>query len=81
MLHLTGEDGVPIAVGDGLGVPVDQWQVDDVIVQRHRLVIPQDTSPAAYRLIGGAYWLDGVMRLSTADGADLIPLATIEVER
>jgi hypothetical protein len=62
MAHLVGANGVPIAVGDGLGVSVDQWQAGDIIVQRHRLAIPADTLPGIYWLQTGVYWLDTLER-------------------
>ncbi|MFN3762218.1 MAG: hypothetical protein ACK4WK_03330, partial [Anaerolineae bacterium] len=63
MLHLTGAGGeTPIAVGDGLGVPVDQWEAGDILVQRHRLTIPADALPGSYHLRSGAYWLDTMER-------------------
>jgi len=64
MLHLVGANGVPIAVGDGLGVPVDQWQKGDVIVQRHLLNIPAGTPSGSYWLQTGVYWLDTLERWS-----------------
>jgi hypothetical protein len=62
MAHLAGSDGVPIAVGDGLGVPIEQWQPGDIIVQRHRFAVPEDTPPGEYWLQVGAYWLDSLER-------------------
>ncbi len=62
MAHLVEADGVVIAVGDGLGVGVDQLQPGDVIVQRHRLVVPEGTAAGEYGLQTGAYWLDGTER-------------------
>jgi hypothetical protein len=64
MAHLIGSDGIPVAVGDGLGVPVEQWQLGDIIVQRHRLAVPEDTAPGRYRLQTGVYWLDTLKRWS-----------------
>jgi hypothetical protein len=78
MLHLSGEDGIPIAVGDGLGVPVEQWLPGDVIVQRHTLEIPRDAQTGSYQMRSGAYWLDDVSRL-TANGADHLDVTHIEV--
>ncbi len=84
MAHLTGPDGVPIAVGDGLGVPVEQWQKGDIIAQRHRLIITEETPPGQYILQTGAYWLDTMERwpVLLADGAtgDHIFLASVEVK-
>jgi hypothetical protein len=62
MMHLTGPGGTPVVVGDGLGVPVEQWQVGDVIVQRHRLTIPADAPPGEYIPTTGVYWLDTLER-------------------
>jgi hypothetical protein len=62
MAHLLGPNGAPIAVGDGLGVPVDQWQKGDVIIQRHRLTIPAGTPPGVYWVQTGVYWLDTLER-------------------
>jgi 4-amino-4-deoxy-L-arabinose transferase-like glycosyltransferase len=63
MAHVLETNGVPISVGDGLGVPVDQWQPDDVIVQRHVLPIPAETPPGEYWVQVGAYALADVQRL------------------
>lgn len=62
MLHLVGPGGVPAVVGDGLGVPVDNWQIGDVIIQRHLLPLPADAPPGEYTLATGAYWLDTMER-------------------
>ena len=64
MAHLIGSDGNVVAVGDGLGIPVDQWRPGDVIVQRHLLEAPEATPAGAYRLQTGAYWLDTMERWS-----------------
>ncbi len=84
MAHLTGPDGIPIAVGDGLGVPVEQWQRGDLIVQRHHLNIAEETPPGQYILQTGAYWLDTMERwpVLLADRAtgDHIFLASVEVK-
>jgi len=82
--HLVGGEAPPIAVGDGLGVPVEQWQVGDVIVQRHRFRVPQGTAPGDYRLQSGAYWLDTMDRWSVQDPgqppADRIDLTVLRVQ-
>lgn len=63
MAHVLAGDGLPIAVGDALGVPADQWRPGDVIVQRHVLNIPPDTPAGEYWLQVGAYTLPEVERL------------------
>jgi hypothetical protein len=81
MLHLTGADGVPIAVGDGLGISIDQWQPGDVIVQRHQLLAPEGTPPGSYQLQTGAYWLDTMEQLTVTKGAgDEALFLRLEVE-
>jgi len=62
MAHLLAEDGTTVAVGDGLGVPIEVWQPGDVIVQRHRLAISRDSVSGLYWLQTGAYWLDTMER-------------------
>jgi hypothetical protein len=85
MAHLVGSDGTPIAVGDGLGVAIEQWQPGDVIVQRHRLDIPENAPAGKYRLVTGVYWLDTMERWVTQDEAgntsSSIDLTTVEVQR
>jgi 4-amino-4-deoxy-L-arabinose transferase-like glycosyltransferase len=83
MAHLLSEDGAPIAVGDGLGVQIDQLQPGDVLVQRHVFEIPPETEPGAYWLQVGAYTLPDVQRLpvlaSGAVAGDRLLVGQIEV--
>ena len=62
MAHLLDAGRAGVAVGDGLGFPIEQWQPGDVIVQRHVLPIPADARPGVYTVITGAYWLDTMER-------------------
>lgn len=64
MAHLLRADGIPIAVGDGLGVPVEQWIPGSLLIQRHQLAIPPETSPGVYPFHVGAYTLPGLERLT-----------------
>jgi hypothetical protein len=68
MLHLVGPGGAPVVVGDGLGVPVENWQVGDVIVQRHQLALLSDAPPGEYTPYTGAYWLDTLERWPVRSG-------------
>lgn len=79
MLHLVGPGGTPVVVGDGLGVPREQWQAGDIIVQRHRLPLPDGAPSGDYTPEAGAYWLDTLERWRTATGADTIPLPPVTV--
>ena len=83
MLHLVGPGGEPLVVGDGLGVPLESWEVGDVIVQRHRLALPPDAPTGDYETYTGAYWLDTLERLPVLDDgvpvADRVNLAPVKV--
>ena len=63
MGHLLDREGHAVAVADGLGVPVESWVSDDVIVQRHMLEIPPDLGPGTYWLQSGAYAITDLRRL------------------
>jgi len=47
-----------VAVGDGMGVPIESWQPGDVFVQRHTLTVPKDTPRGSYWIQTGVYWLE-----------------------
>lgn len=79
MLHLVNAAGQTVAVGDGLGVAIDQWRAGDTIAQRHTVVIPTTPNAEVYTLLSGAYWLDTLERLQTATGSDTLPLTSIHV--
>jgi hypothetical protein len=83
MGHLLNREGQPVAVSDGLGVPVESWQVGDVIVQRHALEIPPDAAPGTYWLQTGAYALADLQRLAILSHGqsvgDRIVLAQVEI--
>jgi hypothetical protein len=64
MAHLLTAQGALVAVGDGLGVPIEVWQPGDVIVQRHWLALPPDGVPETLWLQTGGYWLDTQERWS-----------------
>ena len=78
MLHLTASDGSVVAVGDGLGFPVDQWRTGDLIIQQHALALPDALPAGTYTILGGAYWLDDLSHLRS-DGADAIALGLLTV--
>jgi len=65
--HLVGADGIPVAVGDGLGVSWDQLQPGDVLVQLHPLPVSQELAGGTYWLQTGAYWLDTMERWGVLD--------------
>jgi 4-amino-4-deoxy-L-arabinose transferase-like glycosyltransferase len=82
MLHLVSENGVPIGVGDGLGVPIDKWQSGDIIVQRHELTVPEETPPGDYWFQAGVYWLDTLERWTVAEESkDSLLLGPVKIGR
>jgi hypothetical protein len=75
MGHLVRDDGHPVSIADGLGVPVEVWQVGDVLVQYHRFPLTPDLWGNDEResiwLQTGAYWLDTLERQEvTGPGQD-----------
>ncbi len=79
MLHLINPEGKTIAVGDGLGLTIDQWHTNDIIMQRHKLEIPPVGSTERYTILSGAYWLDTMERLHTQTG-DTFHIASIDIK-
>jgi hypothetical protein len=79
LAHLLGPDGTGVAVGDGLGFPIEQWQVGDTIVQRHILSIPIDAPPGVYTVITGAYWLDTMERWIVEEEETHIVVEAIDI--
>jgi 4-amino-4-deoxy-L-arabinose transferase-like glycosyltransferase len=67
MAHVVGDDGRVMAVGDGLGVPIESWRTGDVFVQRHALTWPEGAPPGSYWIQSGAYWLDNGERWPARD--------------
>jgi hypothetical protein len=84
MAHTPGPDGRALAVGDGLGVPIESWQPGDVFVQRHTLTVPKDAPPGSYWIQTGVHWLDDGKRWPIPIGratSDRVLLTTLEVSR
>jgi len=81
-LHLIGSGGALVAQSDGLpaawGRPTTGWLPGEYITDVHVLSIPSDIPPGDYMLSTGMY--AGDARLTTPDGADIIPLFTFTVE-
>jgi len=84
MLHLVGPGGAVIT-GDGLGVPIENWQIGDVIVQRHVLPLPADAPPGEYTPTTGVYWLDTMERWKVegeqAGDQLTLPALAVDAER
>ncbi len=84
MLHIGAPDTPPVAVGDGLAVPVETWRPGDLLIQRHVLDIAADAQPGSYLASTGIYWLDTLERWPILDGpqqgATGVTLASIEIK-
>jgi arylsulfatase A-like enzyme len=80
MANIVGPEEQLATTGDGLGVPIESWQVGDVFVQRHKLIVPDNTPAGLYWVQTGVYWLDGTKRwpvkndLVTGDRVLLVPI-------
>ncbi len=74
MLHLRDVEGVPIAVGDALGFPVEHWQMGDSFVQRHQISIPLSNEPGKYTIVTNIYWLENLEPLSPANFAETLDI-------
>jgi len=83
MAHLLNAEGVPVAVGDGLGVPLDQWRAGQIIIQRHTLALPPETPAGTYWIQTGAYTFPDLQRLpilqNGASVGDRILAGSVEV--
>ena len=82
-VHLLDAAGERVAQSDGQPAlwtrPTSSWAVGETVEDRHGLSLPDDLPPGDYTLIAGLYTPSDGMRLRAANGADLIPLATVRV--
>jgi 4-amino-4-deoxy-L-arabinose transferase-like glycosyltransferase len=70
MAHILAADGTLVVGDDGLGVPIDQWRIDDVILQHHVLSLPPDGGMERLWLQTGVYWLDTLERWEVSVSGD-----------
>jgi len=88
-VHLVGEDGSPLAQGDGPPLdgdyPTDLWAPGDIVADERVVALPVTLSPGRYTLLVGLYSLETGERLPAFDAhgtrlpADAIPLTALEV--
>ncbi|RLC56890.1 MAG: hypothetical protein DRI80_15670 [Chloroflexota bacterium] len=88
-VHLVGEDGSPLAQGDGPPLdgdyPTDLWAPGDIVADERVVALPVTLSPGRYTLLVGLYSLETEERLPAFDAhgtrlpADAIPLTALEV--
>jgi hypothetical protein len=83
MGHLLDAQGRVVSGADGLGVPIEVWQVSDTIVQKH-VFKTRDLAPGTYWIETGVYRLDTLERyLILQEGqtvGDRLLLSSIEVK-
>ena len=72
MAHLVDAEGHPVAVADGLGVPWEQLQPGDLVMQRHVLSAAEDVPAGSYWPQTGAYWLDTMTRFPILAGGQAV---------
>jgi hypothetical protein len=81
MFHLVNADNVPVVVDDGLGIPIDQWEAGDIIIQSHQFAIPSELAPGLYEIQTGAYWLDTMDRWDVSDTQHRKTSISIEIKK
>ncbi|MBN1874248.1 MAG: glycosyltransferase family 39 protein [Anaerolineae bacterium] len=79
MAHLISPDGTGIAVSDGLGFPIEQWQPGDIFIQRHPFEIPTHIPTGDYSIYAGAYWLDTMERWPIHTGSEIHDHISIKI--
>lgn len=81
--HVLKPDNTPLAAGDALGIPAEQWQSGMIIVQRHTFNLPSDAPAGTYPIALGLYSLSTGERFIVSQSADRIVdsivITTIEV--
>jgi hypothetical protein len=82
-LHLVGPDGSIVAQSDGEPAnwtrPTTGWLPEEIVLDERVLNIPSGSPPGEYTLSCGLYDLASGARLTSAGGADAIPLAAITI--
>jgi hypothetical protein len=89
-VHLVGEDGEPLAQGDGPPLdgdyPTDLWVAGDLLADPRGVMLPEGLSPGRYTLLVGLYNLHTGERLPAFDEqgirlpSDAVPLGMVEVQ-
>jgi len=82
MAHLVDDQGMLVAIADGLSFPVENWQNGDIFAQIHLFTLPSDshTHTLPYSFNVGLYRLDTMERIPPAGSeADHLTLGSIEV--
>lgn len=81
-VHLVNETGAVLGQGD-ITHPAAHYEVGQVILDEYRIPLLPTVAPGRYRLIAGIYITlpeGGWQRLTTANAAETVPLAQVEVQ-
>jgi hypothetical protein len=81
-LHFLGPDGTLVAQSDGIPAewsrPTTGWLPGEYVADLRVLIVPPGIPAGDYTILAGLYDPDGE-RLTTSNGADTIPIATVTV--
>lgn len=77
-VHLLDESGTLIAQSDGLDAAAMTLRDGDVILQRHRLALPEELPPGHYKMVVGVYRRGDGRRFISTDSRDAIEIARCE---
>jgi hypothetical protein len=83
--HLIAPDGSTVAVGDSLGMAVEDWQPGTVLIQQHAFNVEETLPDGRYALAVGLYALDTLERFPVSQSGervvDRIVLRNVNVTR
>ena len=88
-VHLVDGDGQVVAAHDGMPAenrfPTQAWQPGQLVSDRHRLDLPPDMEPGAYKVNVGLYLLETGERLAVWDAGGVeqiersLPITTVKI--
>ncbi len=73
-VHLVDAAGTIVSQSDaipGPGYPTNHWTDNEVVIDRHEVVIPENAQPGAYTLIAGLYDPVSAARLEATSAAGI----------
>ena len=73
--RIAGSDSQP-AMGTR---PTSGWEPNEIVLDRHALLLPDDLPAGPYTLITGLYFVETGQRLTTAAGQDTVQIASFPV--
>ena len=77
-VHAMGEAAEPVAQGDGPPLmgdyPTSMWEAGEIVVDPHRVSLPDHLPAGLYRILVGMYHLQTMERLPRADGGTSVEI-------